>query len=473
MVYQGLNRWTEVAVVGSGVPNTALREALAQVGISYGQLARAVRIVAAEAGDSLATNKSAVAHWIVGGQPKPQTAMFVVEAVSRLAGRRVTRAELGLASPAYGAGLAPGLGLSFEDDPVAVLRELGEGDIQRRTFLTSAVYSVAAAALPLGPRQAADYQRRVAAVGRHAGGAEIEAVRDMTTMFTAIDERHGGQHGRAAVVQYLTSDVTRLCRASFAGQADKAAMLSAAAEVAYLCGWKANDAGEHGLAQRYYLQGFALTKEAGDDLHQAFILRIMAHNGMDLRRPEATLDLAETALRGVRGRVDPSAEAIFSVTLARALAHAGRPQDAVGQLRQAQDLVLRGDEQALPHWAGLWGSARACVNSHTAKTLNRIGDHAAAERYYGAAARARRNPDQHRITGLDLAGQGGEQAAQGHIEQACATWGRALTVLDGVRSARAAKAVQGMRRSVRPVMRRGARPAADLDERARCWLAST
>ena len=235
-------------MVGSGVPNTALREALAQVGISYGQLARAVRIVAAEAGDSLATNKSAVAHWIVGGQPKPQTAMFVVEAVSRLAGRRVTRAELGLASPAYGAGLAPGLGLSFEDDPVAVLRELGEGDIQRRTFLTSAVYSVAAAALPLGPRQAADYQRRVAAVGRHAGGAEIEAVRDMTTMFTAIDERHGGQHGRAAVVQYLTSDVTRLCRASFAGQADKAAMLSAAAEVAYLCGWKANDAGEHVVA---------------------------------------------------------------------------------------------------------------------------------------------------------------------------------------------------------------------------------
>lgn len=150
--------------------------------------------------------------------------------------------------------------------------------------------------------------------------------------------------------------------------------------------------------------------------------------------------------------------------------NAGHHED-VAQLRQAQDLVLRGDEQALPHWAALWGSARACVNSHTAKTLNRIGDHASAERYYAAAARARPHPDQQRITGLELAAQGGEQAAQGHVDQACATWGRALIVLDGVRSARAAKAVSGMRRSVRPWLRRGARTAADLDERARCWLA--
>jgi hypothetical protein len=161
------------------------------------------------------------------------------------------------------------------------------------------------------------------------------------------------------------------------------------------------------------------------------------------------------------------------VTVARTLAHAGRPKDAVTQLRHAQDLVLRGDQQALPHWAGLWGSARACVNSHTAKTLNRIGDHAAAERYYAAAARARPHPDQQRITGLELAAQGGEQAAQGHVDQACATWGRALASLDGVRSARATKAVSGMRRSVRPWLQRGARTAADLDERARCWLAST
>lgn len=459
--------------MGSIAANTALREALAHAHISYEQLARAVRIVAAEAGDSLATNKSAVAHWVAGKQPKPQTAAFIVEAVSRLTGRQVTSADLGFCSPACSGPLVSGLGLTFEDDPVAVLRELAEADIQRRRFLTSAAYSVAAAALPIGTAQAARYQRRTASAGRCAGAAEIQAVRDMTAMFTAIDERHGGQHGRAAVVQYLTSDVTRLCRASFSSQSGKAAMLSSAAEVAYLCGWKANDAGESGLAQRYYLQAFALTREAGDDLHQAFILRIMAHNGMDLRRPESTLDLADAALTSVHGQVDPAAEAIFSVTVARALAHAGRPKDAVAQLRQAQDLVLRGDEQALPHWAGLWGSPRACVNSHTAKTLNRIGDHVSAARYYAAAARARPNPDQQRITGLELAAQGGEEAAQGHIEQACATWGRALTILDEVRSARATSAVKGMRRSVRPWQKRAARTAADLDERARCWLAST
>ena len=149
--------------MGSIAANTALREALAQAHISYEQLARAVRIVAAEAGDSLATNKSAVAHWVAGKQPKPQTAAFIVEAVSRLAGRRVTCADLGFRGPAYGGPVVSGLGLTFEDDPVAVLRELAEADIQRRRFLISAAYSVAATALPLGADQAAHYQRRAAA----------------------------------------------------------------------------------------------------------------------------------------------------------------------------------------------------------------------------------------------------------------------------------------------------------------------
>jgi hypothetical protein len=105
------------------IANSALRESLVQAGVSYEQLARAVRIVAAEAGDSLATNKSAVAHWVAGKHPKPQTAAYVVEAVSRLAGRRVTCADIGFRSAAAAASVAPELGLTFEDDPISVLVE--------------------------------------------------------------------------------------------------------------------------------------------------------------------------------------------------------------------------------------------------------------------------------------------------------------------------------------------------------------
>lgn len=439
---------------------------MADAGLSYDQLARDVRAVAAESGDIVRTNKSAVAHWVAGRLPNPQTSRYIAEALSRRLGRTLTVIDLGLCPPEPEQSQAR-LGLRLGSDPVDMLRRLGEADIQRRKLFTSAAYSVAAAALPLGVEQAIEYQQRT--TGYRAGSPEVAAVREMTEMYTRIDERHGGQHGRAAVVQYLTSDVAILCRASFRNARDRSAMLSAAAEVAYLCGWKAYDAGEHGLAQRYYLQAYQLTREADDEPHQAFILRILAHNGMDLRQPRHTLELADAAHGRVKGRVDPATESLFAVTRARALANADRPAEAAAQLRAAQDLVLRGDDAALPHWAALWGSARACVSSHTAKTMRRLGDHAAAERHYAAAARSRPGAQYQRITALTVAAQGREQAALGHVEQACGTWGRALEMLEGVRSARASEAVSGMRSTLRPVLRRGSRIAGALDERARAW----
>ncbi|MFD8935311.1 hypothetical protein ACFV0R_08630 [Streptomyces sp. NPDC059578] len=292
----------------------------------------------------------------------------------------------------------------------------------------------------------------------------------MTTLFTEIDERHGGQHGRTAVVQYLRSDVADLCRASFASQDTRDDALSTAACVAYLCGWKAYDAKEHGLAQRYYLQALALTREAGDDLHGAWTLRILAHNGMDVRQPRHALALAEAALTRVHGRVSPVTEALFVVTRARALAVAGRAKEAVAQIRSAHDLVLRDEPDDLPFWARLWGSPHATVASHTAKTFRALGDHANAETHYAASARTRGGmPHQQRITALTLAAQGRAQAAQGHLEEACTTWHRSLDLCGDVRSARVTDEVRAIRSRLTTFRSRGVRAAELLDERARAW----
>lgn len=466
-VFTGFNALLgRVAPMEQRAPNEALHEALRKAGLTYEQLAADVRIVAAESGDSLRTNRSAVAHWVKGKQPSQATAGYIAEALSRRLGRTVSAHELGLGAETDRAQTQLGLGLGA--DPVDMLRRLGDADIHRRKLLTNAAYSVAAAALPLGIEQAADYQARARA-GQRAGRAEVDAVRDMLEMYTRIDERHGGQHGRSAVVQYLRTDVADLCRARFAAEEDRQGMLTVAAAVAYLCGWKAYDASEHGLAQRYYLQAYALTREAGNDLHGAWILRILAHNGMDIRRPEHTLDLAEAALDRVHGRVDPAAEALFAVTRARALANADRGREAVAQIRAAQDLVLRGEQLEVPYWAALWGAASATVSSHTAKTFRALGDHANAEKHYTVSARARRRDEHQRITALDLSAAAREQAAQGHLEQACGTWGEALDLLGGVRSARAAGEVAGMRRSLARFERRGVRVAVELAERARVW----
>lgn len=450
----------------TGVRNEALHEVMREAGMTYEQLAAAVRIVAAESGDSLRTNKSAVSHWVRGMVPAPATAAYIAEALSRRVGRHIQPPDIGLGTNEDRSQAA--LGTRLGPDPVDTLRRLGEADIHRRKLLANAAYSVAAAALPLGMQQAQEYQDR-ARSGRRAGRAEIDAVKDMTRLFTAIDERHGGQHGRTAVVQYLREDVATLCRATFPSSREQRDMLSAAANVAYLCGWKAYDASEHGLAQRYYLQAYSLTREAGDDLHGAFILRILAHNGMDIRRPEHTLDLAEAALARVAGRVDPATGALFAITRARALANAGRGAEAAAQTRAAQDLAARGVEAELPFYAALWGSARATVSSHTAKTFRALGDHVNAERHYAAAARGRPGVEYARIAALTVAAEGREQALQGHVEQACDTWGRSLDLMGGVRSARAADEVAGMRRHLRTFEGRGVRAAAVLDERARAW----
>ena len=453
--------------------NERFRLAVDEAGLTHEQLATDVRRVALEAGESLRTNKSAVTHWMGGRPPAPRTAAYIAEALSRRLGRHLTPADFGWEDPGQNSDRADAtLGLGIGPDPVDTVRRVGEADINRRKVLTGAAYSVAAAALPLGLPQAAEAQDRGAtANSRRVGPSDIATVRSMLAAFTTIDERQGGQHGRSAVVQYLRSDVADITRGRFAKEAHRAEALGTAASVAYLAGWKAYDAGEHGLSQRYYLQALALTREGGHRLHEAWILRIMAHNGMDIFRPEHTLDLAGAALARVDGRADPGLLSLFVITHARALGIAGRGTEAAVQVRRAQDLALRGQDEELPYWAALWGRPKATVASHTAKTFRSLGDHANAERQYAAATRGydRSTDDRSRITALSLASQGKEQAAQGHLEQACGTWDRALTYFDGVYSDRALKEVSSIRRQLAVFDRRGVGAASQLDDRARTW----
>ena len=64
------------------------------------------------------------------------------------------------------------------------------------------------------------------------------------------------------------------------------------------------------------------------------------------------------------------------------------------------------------------------------------------------------------------------QYAQGHIEQACATWGRAIDSMDAVQSARTRRAVVSIRKNLTSVRVRGVRAAQELDERAMVFLSA-
>ncbi|MFG3117465.1 hypothetical protein ACGF4C_24070 [Streptomyces sp. NPDC048197] len=447
--------------------NHQLKKLIDESGLPYEGIARAVRAVASESGQRLGTNKSAVHHWILGAEPSGATPGYLAEALSRRLGRRITREDLGLGSPVGGED--ENIGLTLDFDPIETLTAIGEADVNRRRFLATSAYSMAAAMLPLETVQEAAARTRTIRSGAVAGHADVTAVRDMVKLFMDMDERHGGQHGRSAFVQYLVTDVASLCRGRFASDEARAEALSVASAGAHLAGWKAYDSGEQGLAQRYYLQSLALARASNIPGQDGFVMRTMSQQGMKLHRPEHCLALAETGWDRAKGRVDGQVEALFAITHAHALAKTGQTRRALADIDRAQAALATGDE--VPFWALVWGPPAATVHSRTAKVFETLGDRRNAARQYATAAASRPGTTYARIIALDLVAQAEQQAKQGSIEQACTTWDRAIDTMAGVKSARTLKAIRSLRSDLRPYRVRGVRCAAELDERARVFLA--
>jgi tetratricopeptide (TPR) repeat protein len=448
------------------VPNARLLAVIRESHLTYDTLARAVCQIAAENGDPhQRTNKSAIAHWVAGTQPNLRTVGYLIEALRRRVGRPLHPADLGLTNgddeQIFDVDSLP-------EDPVAALALLGRADVDRRTVLTGAVYSLSALALPLRHRDDV-IQRSSRARTRKSvtvGTGEISAVRAVTAAFTQADERLGGGHSRSAAIEYLCTDVAAYCTGTFSNRPTQQSMFGAAAQLAYLAGWKSHDLGLSALAQRYYLYAFQLANEADPYGHAGYVLRILAHQAMDLGRPEHCVDLAEAALARSRGRVDAGTESLFWLTLARAHAINHSARESLAALSHAEGLMNRDGVQAPPEWASLGGPAEARLANQSGKTLVALGELRTAEEQFQQSARCW-NPVTHpRIHALTLTDLAETQCAQGKIDQACDTWAEALDEMNGVRSARIGDALSLMRRHLAIYRRRGNTVARRLDARA-------
>lgn len=451
-----------------------LRALITEAGCTYETLARSINVIARENGDThLRANRSSVAHWVAGSVPARRTRGYLAEALSRLLGRTVTSAELGFGGDEE----REDLGLTLSEDPVRVLSDLTAADLDRRAFLSTAAFSVIALDAPLhappdpghpAPR-AGPEPESLRRTGRTrdprravlVGDGDVDAVHELTTALTAVDEKLGGEHGRGVVVTYLGQDVTALCRGPFADDGVRRRAFGAAAQVAYLAGWKAHDAGLESLAQRYYLQSYGLAARSEDAPHAAYVLRILAHHALDVGLTNRCVDLAEAAWDRAERRSDPQTLSLFALNLARAHAAAGEARDAGRWLNHAEKLASRpGDEP--PRWVKLGGTPEARLASQTAKTFSALGRHADAEPLY-AQAGARWSAASHpRVRALDLHLLGSAQAAQGHLDQACATWTAAVPALREVRSARTRRAVTDIRQWLRTPRHRDSPAAREL-----------
>jgi DNA-binding XRE family transcriptional regulator len=80
----------------------------------------------------------------------------------------------------------------------------------------------------------------------------------------------------------------------------------ALAELGQLCGWTAYDAGQHALAQRYYIAALRATHSADDRALGAHVFSCMAEQAARHGQPAEAVTLIDTALAGIRGRQIPN-----------------------------------------------------------------------------------------------------------------------------------------------------------------------
>ncbi|QIP85953.1 transcriptional regulator [Streptomyces sp. Tu 2975] len=431
-------------------PNERLQALIQEAGCSNAGLARRVNMVGAERGLDLRYDKTSVARWLRGQQPRGRAPGIIAEALGRKLGRTVTIDEIGMAN---GKNLATGVGLQFAPTVVGAIEqvcELWRSDVGRRDFLSGSAVAASALVEPSRDWLITGADTQVArTAGARVGPPDVDAVRAMTAALTEMDHRFGSGHVRPVVVHYLNSVVSGMLSGSYR-EAVGRELFAAAARLTELAGYMAVDTGQPGLAQRYYIQALRLAQAAGDRAYGGYVLAAsMSHLAAELGNPREIAQLARAAQEGARGRVTPRVQAMFHAAEARGHALLGDARTC----HEAAGLALAALERAEPDsgddpdWiAHFDGAYLADELAHCHRDL---GEAQSAARYASQAleghpeSRARR-----RAIGLVLLASA--QVQQREVEQACYTGTRAVELLDTLRSSRGAEYLDDLQSRLEP-----------------------
>ncbi|MFI1416328.1 Tat pathway signal protein [Streptomyces sp. NPDC020707] len=453
--------------------NERFEALLKEAAWSRAQAANAFVRVASESNltEYTRTARQHVQHWVDGHEPSGQAPIIMCEALSRRLRRVVTASEAGFTapnSPSQGA-------MDWRVDPLIALNDLGSTDLDpdRRSLLRGGVYSAAALALPAESwwvemaKEPLNAERKGT---QRVGRGDVESVREMTLAFSRMDQRRGGGHGRSALVEYLRSDVARYLVGKFPDDRVRRDMYSAAAEGAYLSGWMAFDNGEHDVAEPYFALGLKLAARSGDAPLSGHILRAMAHQALDLGLVNKALELSSASVARQRYEsATPRERALLGVVHARCLAASGQKTAAAKALLRAEG-DLRSAHDGIEEPTRTFFFGQASLAHETACTLRLLDDQKGAIGQFGRSVRTRGAAFK-RTHAVTLGYLGATQISAGSVEEACATWSRALDAMEqGIYSGRARQRVVEMRQLLSPYRRRGIPSAVELETRAVDYL---
>ncbi|MGF1425196.1 transcriptional regulator [Kitasatospora sp. LaBMicrA B282] len=429
-------------------PNERLQSLIQEASCSNAGLARRVNLCGAEHGLDLRYDKTSVARWLRGQQPRGQAPAVIAEALGRKLGRGVTVDEIGMAD---GKNLTSGVGLQFAPTLSGALEqvcELWRSDVSRRDFLNGA--SVAASALvepsrdwlitPPDPTVARSGGPRV-------GPADVAAIRATTEMLVDLDHRFGSGHVRPVVVHYLNSVVSGLLSGGYREETGRR-LFAAVARLTELAGYMAVDTGQPGLAQRYYIQALRLAQAADDRGYGGYVLAAsMSHLAATLGNPREIAQLARAAQEGARSVATPTAMAMFYAAEARGHALLGDARSCELVAARAVAAMEKRNPEDDPDWIRHFDEAYLADElAHCYRDL---------ELSKQAERQARIALELHPVTrvrrrAVDLVLLATAQLQQREIERACETGTQAMRLLGGLRSNRGVEYLDDFRRRLEP-----------------------
>lgn len=126
---------------------------------------------------------------------------------------------------------------------------------------------------------------------RPVGQSDIDALWEMCSTFTNVDQRLGGGYARSTLLHYVNQAVHPLLKGSY-DDAIGRELMAATARLCDLCGYMCWDSGQQGLAQRYFIQALRLAQASGDRALGTHILVDMAQQAHSLGDSSQALDLA-------------------------------------------------------------------------------------------------------------------------------------------------------------------------------------
>jgi transcriptional regulator with XRE-family HTH domain len=336
---------------------------------------------------------------------------------------------------------------------LGAIESTGGDDMQRRHLLKlvgGTAAGIGMSALPDDRLSLGDSAR--------LGWADVETIREMTTVYRRLDNRFGGGHARGLTEQYLNGQVLPALRAGRYRSAVERSLLAATAELLQLAGWMAADVGENRSARDLMVQALDMSRHAGDHAFAAEVLAGMSHHAAFLGIGSQAVDLAVEAQReaakvGVRAL---SAETLVMEAHGHALNLDTRSaSSALSAAERELAAAARADD---PPWLAYFDEAYlAAKHAHCLYALGKGREGVAyAERSLqmsGGYARAR---------AFNLTLLATFHADAGEVDQAVAFGGEALDLASEMDSIRTGVYLARLRRALQPYA--GSAAVRDYDD---------